>query len=227
MQGGTEVREAAMTGQEPTAPEQPGPDRQAPDDTGKPVGLVDRAAAAFAAYQAGDRQEMGVLVDMLTPLLWHTARGQGLSGPRAEDAIQTTWLRLVEHADRIDSPRAVVAWLMTTLRRESWRSAKASGREEPAEELEARLPAMAAEPSPEEAAVLRERQVVLWRHLATLGERCQHLLRVIAFADRPDYAQIAEALGMPVGSIGPTRGRCLDRLRRSLGADPEWDGGRG
>ncbi|MGN6613012.1 MAG: sigma-70 family RNA polymerase sigma factor, partial [Angustibacter sp.] len=51
---------------------------------------------------------------------------------------------------------------------------------------------------------------------ARLPERCQALLRVIAFADRPDYASVAESLGMPIGSIGPTRGRCLHRLRAAL-----------
>ena len=55
-----------------------------------------------------------------------------------------------------------------------------------------------------------------------LPERCQTLLRVIAFAAKPDYAQIARALGMPVGSIGPTRGRCLAKLRLALAADPRW-----
>ena len=57
-----------------------------------------------------------------------------------------------------------------------------------------------------------------------LPERCRRLLRVIAFADRPDYAAVAEALGMPVGSIGPTRGRCLAKLRAQLAADPAWEG---
>lgn len=195
---------------------------QASTGAGSGPGLVDRAAAAFAAYKEGDRAQMGVLVDILTPLLWHTVRGQGLSGPAAEDAVQTAWLKLVEHADRIESPRAVVAWLMTTVRRESWRSGKAAGREEG--DIDALPEPMSPEPGPEAAAVLRQQEKVLWRNLARLGERCQHLLRVIAFADRPDYATIAETLGMPVGSIGPTRGRCLQSLRRFLGEDPEWDG---
>jgi DNA-directed RNA polymerase specialized sigma24 family protein len=66
---------------------------------------------------------------------------------------------------------------------------------------------------------------VLWRHVAGLSERCRYLLRVIAFADRPDYAAIAEALGMPVGSIGPTRGRCLAALRAALVLDPAYETG--
>jgi DNA-directed RNA polymerase specialized sigma24 family protein len=63
----------------------------------------------------------------------------------------------------------------------------------------------------------------LWQHIARLPERCQALLRVIAFADRPDYAAVAEALGMPLGSIGPTRGRCLAKLREQLAIDPGWE----
>ena len=61
------------------------------------------------------------------------------------------------------------------------------------------------------------------RHIAALPERCRALLRVIAFADRPDYAELSKALGMPQGSIGPTRGRCLAKLRLALAADPAWE----
>ena len=62
----------------------------------------------------------------------------------------------------------------------------------------------------------------LWTHIHALSPRCQALLRVIAYSTRPDYATISAALGMPVGSIGPTRGRCLATLRRSLASDPAW-----
>ncbi len=64
----------------------------------------------------------------------------------------------------------------------------------------------------------------LWAQVQKLPQRCQALLRVIAFADRPDYAEIARTLGMPQGSIGPTRGRCLAKLRLALAADPAWEG---
>jgi hypothetical protein len=57
-----------------------------------------------------------------------------------------------------------------------------------------------------------------------LPERCQQLLRLVAFSDRPDYQAVSEALDMPIGSIGPTRGRCLAKLRTSLASDPSWDG---
>ncbi len=181
-------------------------------------GLAARAARAFAAYRAGDRQQMDDLVRLLTPLLWHTARGQGLSSTAAQDIVQTAWLRLVEAAEQINDPKAVLQWLLVTVRRESWRAVKSTGREigeVPAEILDPR-------PGPAATAVRTERDSALWRHFATLDHRCQALLRVIAFADRPDYAMVSQALGMPVGSIGPTRGRCLDKLRKGLEADSAW-----
>ena len=77
--------------------------------------------------------------------------------------------------------------------------------------------------TPPEVAVFTDRAAgVLWRHVGQLSERCRRLLRVIAFDDRPDYAALTVQLGMPVGGIGPTRRRCLDKLRARLAADPEW-----
>lgn len=193
-----------------------------PEATDPPQTLTDRAAAAFTSYRAGDPSQVGALVDLLSPLLWHTARGQGLSVTAAEDVVQTAWLRLVDHADGIEQPRAVLSWMVTTVRRESWRQAKVAARD--AADLDSRPEVVDGEPGPESTALLGERQRVLWRHVHGLSERCRHLLRVIAFADRPDYATIAESLKMPVGSIGPTRGRCLHTLRAGLTGDPEWDG---
>ncbi len=188
-----------------------------------PPTLADRAALAFAAYRAGDRERMGELVDLLTPILWHTARAQRLDQTTAEDVIQTAWIRLVEAADSISEPQAVLAWLITTVRRESWRVLKRDGRSIPTDELpetEPRGIPVPADPAAE--AILREDQRVLWRAVEALSERCRALLRIVAFVDRPDYGEVSEALGMPVGSIGPTRGRCLAKLRTLLTADPSW-----
>lgn len=81
--------------------------------------LAQRAAEAFAAQREGDPDGMARLVEVLTPLLWHTARAQGLSQVQAEDVVQTTWLQLVKHADAVTDPRGILKWLLTTTRRES------------------------------------------------------------------------------------------------------------
>jgi RNA polymerase sigma factor (sigma-70 family) len=185
--------------------------------------LAHRAGAAFAAYQTGDRQRLSELVDLVTPLLWHTVRAQRVGHDQAEDVVQTTWLRLVHHAEAIHDPRAVLAWLIVTAKRESWRVVKDARRAQPmpeADEVDG-VPDTAID-GPESAALASAEGRVLWRHIESLSERCRSLLRVVAFSDRPDYASVAQALGMPVGSIGPTRGRCLAKLRLLLDADPHW-----
>lgn len=197
-------------------------DSQPQDTSPEPPTLTDRAALAFTAYREGDSQAMGRLVDLLTPLLWQTARAQGLSAVAAEDVAQTAWLRLLDHADKIEQPRAVLSWMVTTVRRESWRQHKVAGRD--SADLDSQPEAAAREPGPAHTALLTERQSKLWQHVGELSDRCRHLLQVIAFADKPDYAAIAEALKMPVGSIGPTRGRCLATLRSALSDDSEWFG---
>jgi RNA polymerase sigma factor (sigma-70 family) len=185
--------------------------------------LASRAGAAFAAYQAGDRLRLSELVDLVTPLLWHTVRAQRVGHDQAEDVVQTTWLRLVHHADAIQDPRAVLAWLIITAKRESWRVVKDARRVQPLLEADddTDLPDTTMD-GPESAALASVEGRVLWRHIESLSERCKSLLRVVAFSDRPDYATVAQALGMPVGSIGPTRGRCLAKLRLLLDADPHW-----
>jgi RNA polymerase sigma factor (sigma-70 family) len=162
-------------------------------------------------------------VDGTTALLWHTARGQGLTGPQAEDVVQNTWLLLVQHADRITDPGGVLKWLLTTTRREAWAMARRSRREEVREDLGDAREDVPVQDDTLEVVVRSHEQGLLWRHFKDLPERCQVLLRVIALAERPDYAQVAEALGMPVGSIGPTRGRCLAKLRMALLRDPGWE----
>ncbi len=193
--------------------------------------LVGRAAGAFARYQGGDREALDELVEAVTPLLWRVVRGAGLDTGAAEDAIQTVWLSLLRSRDSIRDPQTVVKWLITAARRESWRVAKraradGSRRADPLDEDGD--PALELPDDPEglpDETVLRDtRQRQLWEHVRRLPERCRQLIGVIAFADRPDYARLAEALGMPVGSIGPTRGRCLAKLRDRLGKDPRWEG---
>lgn len=189
--------------------------------------LAERAGAALRSVRAGDGQAMAGLVEMLTPLLWQVARSAGLDHHSAEDTVQLAWLRLVEHVDDLERPEAVVGWLVTTVRRESWRVSgttrrtTVSGDDTIMDDARSAV-ARSAPADPEETAFARTQEAHLWRHVQALTPRCQMLLRTISYAERPDYAAISGALGMPVGSIGPTRGRCLATLRAALLADPTW-----
>lgn len=164
---------------------------------------------------------MARLVRRATPLLWHVARGFRLDAGTAEDVVQNTLLALVRHGDSIAEPHAVLRWLIVTAKREAIRAAQLKDRAELVEDPGLSLVAPESD-NPEPSMLANATQQALWRNIAQLSERCQRLLRVIAFAERPDYAALSSALGMPVGSIGPTRGRCLAKLRSLLAADPEW-----
>jgi RNA polymerase sigma factor (sigma-70 family) len=180
--------------------------------TERPGEVWGQAASAFERWAAGDAVALDELVRVMTPVLWHVVRAYRLGNEVAEDVVQTTWLALVRSRDTIHEPAAVGGWLTTTARREAWRVARATGRGIPVEdeELARRLPD---EESPESEVVRRDGEDRLWDAVERLSERCQALLRIVAFEHRPDYTTIAANLGMPVGSIGPTRGRCLQKLR--------------
>ena len=127
-----------------------------------------------------------------------------------------TWLRLVTHLDTIRDPDRVGAWLATTARHECLRVLRKAGRSVPVgdeDELEA---PDASSPAVETGLLTAERDASLWEALATLSDKCQRLLRVLMADPEPSYEEVSAALGMPMGSIGPTRGRCLENLRRRL-----------
>jgi RNA polymerase sigma factor (sigma-70 family) len=184
-------------------------------------GLSAQLAADLRAHRDGDHGAMARLVRRATPLLWHVARGYRLDTSTAEDVVQNALLALVRHGDSITEPHAVLRWLIVTARREAIRAAQAKERTELVEDPAATLVAPESE-SPELSVLANATQRVLWRNVSQLPLRCQRLLRAIAFAERPDYAALSDALGMPIGSIGPTRGRCLAKLRSMLSNDPEW-----
>jgi RNA polymerase sigma factor (sigma-70 family) len=182
------------------------------------VSLWERAADHFRSWQAGQHSELDHLVRTLTPVLWHVVRAYGLDRDRAEDVVQTTWLTLVRRHESIVDPQAVASWLTTTARREAWRVAKQADR----------LPAIpepviadraGTQESAEQSAVAADEDAYLWACVNQLSPRCQRLLRIVAFSERPDYAEIARDLERPIGSIGPTRGRCLSKLRSLMTQD--------
>ena len=178
------------------------------------------AGRCFAAYRDGDAHRLGELVTLVSPLLWRVARAHGCDPHAAQDVVQEVFLRLVDRATSIRDPGAVLGWLVVATKREAWRVARSARRD--VHLYTGTVDPVSGEPGPEASAILTEQQQLLWGALKELNERCQQLLRIVAFVDRPDYDHVSAALGMPRGSIGPTRGRCLDKLRRSLTDDPRW-----
>ena len=178
--------------------------------------LWERSAELFLGWREGqDPDALDELVRLLSPMLWQVVRSSGLERGAAEDVVQSTWLTLVRSGSAIAEPRAVAGWLCTTARREAWKVGRAAGRQRPVEDedIARRLPDS---PAPEAQVVLDDENARLWSALERLPERCQRLLRIVAAESRPDYGAVSRQLGMPVGSIGPTRGRCLEKLRREL-----------
>ena len=173
------------------------------------------AANLFTAWTNGDTAALDSLVRFLTPTLWQLARAYRLEPHTAEDVVQTTWLALVRSASDIRDPQSVYAWLTTATRREAWRQVGRAKKSSPLnEDLLEQTPT--ARKGPADEALDSDRNDRLWQATARLSERCQRLFRVIAFDDRPDYRNLAATLNMPIGSIGPTRARCLEKLRKEL-----------
>lgn len=181
---------------------------------------AERLAGYLERARSGETGALHEIVSELTPLLWHVARAQGLATEQAADVVQTTWLELLRHLHDIRSPQALSGWLASTARHEAWRVQRRDRRHTDAGTETDTL----ADPAPAavEGLILQERDQVLLQHFRRLSQRCQALLRVVAEVDRPDYETVSQALAMPRGSIGPTRGRCLAQLRQLLLADPRW-----
>ncbi len=162
----------------------------------------------------GDRTAWSTLVERYEGLLWGIARSHRLDESSASDVVQTTWLRLVEHVDGLRNPEALAGWLATTARNECLRVLRHQSRQVPTEDD--RIPAETVPPVDEARLLAEERDAELWRAFATLPARCQALLRMLTVEPAPSYEEIGVALGMAVGSIGPSRGRCLETLRRAM-----------
>jgi RNA polymerase sigma factor (sigma-70 family) len=179
-----------------------------------------RTAALLSAARQGNDDAFGQIVTEFSPLLWHVARAAGLSSSDAQDVMQTIWTRLFEHLDEIRTPNALAGWLVVTTRREAWRVRAAERKQIPTDqESFAELPDQGL--GSEEQVMIEDQRRTLWAAIRQLSPRCQELLRIIAFVPRPDYATVAAELGMQIGSIGPTRGRCLAKLRALLAAGIE------
>lgn len=172
--------------------------------------LVDAAAA-------GDEHAWHEIVDRYAPLLASVIRRFRLTTAETQDVAQTVWLRLVEHLSSLREPRALPMWLITTAKRESLRYLSDRRRTLPYDPLDPSWLATSAEDAEPDAELLRaERHEALLAGLAELPARQRELLLLLVEDPPLSYAEISRRTGVPVGSIGPTRGRALERLRQTL-----------
>jgi RNA polymerase sigma factor (sigma-70 family) len=168
---------------------------------------------ALAAAARGDQLAWESIVSAYSGLVWSVARGYRLSSVDAADVFQGTWLRLVEHLQDIRDGRRLGGWLATTARREALGLLRRSHRDLPVDDLGAMSDTVADGSATADEQLLRtEEQRALWSAFGQLSGNCQRLLRLL-FADPPAlYEEVSAALDMPMGSIGPTRSRCLATL---------------
>jgi len=161
----------------------------------------------------GDERAWVELVDRFGPMVLHVARREGLSANDAKDVVQITWLRFVEHIHDLREPERVSAWLVTITRREASKALCAGRRQVPCQDLPDKAPAPDADPG----RLIDQRCVadVVAGAMIRLSSRDRQLLFVLAQDDDARYKDIAQRVGIPIGSIGPTRSRCLAKLRKA------------
>jgi len=171
--------------------------------------LVRRAAS-------GDQEAWHGLVDRYSGLVWSVTTAFRLSPADAADVSQVTWLRLVEHLDTLREPEAIAGWLATTARRECLGLLRRAGRQLPADDEDIERTAgvaRAEQPEADQRLLDDELASVVWQAFGDLSAPCQLLLRLLLEDPPLSYESISEVIDRPIGSIGPTRARCLDRLR--------------
>ncbi|MGV9776562.1 RNA polymerase sigma factor [Streptosporangium sp. NPDC003464] len=180
---------------------------------------------AIDAALAGDQAAWDALVNRFSGPLWSAVRAYDLSAADAADAVQGAWLRLVESLHTIRDPHRIGPWLFTTAKREAALLSRRNRGErliaDPADAEHARAdPALAEHlhPDPAVAVLSADEGRRLWRAVEEMHEPCRSLFRLMATSPEAGVHQLAGRLGMPRGSYGPTRGRCLNRLRTMLTA---------
>jgi RNA polymerase sigma factor (sigma-70 family) len=177
--------------------------------------LVERAAE-------GDPTAWDAIVDEYAGLLWSVVRGFRLNEAQAADAVQTTWLRLVEHVADLREPQHLAGWLKTTASRVCLQVIRQGGREQAVDWEEDRSGSCSVwcddpeQDGPEVSALRQEHLSLVRQVLADLPDRHRQLLELLVASPPVSYRDISVRLGMPIGSIGPTRARLLARLREAL-----------
>ena len=163
----------------------------------------------------GDKQAWDALVQRYAPLIWSVCRRHRLGDDDAEDVGQSVWLQLVDQLDRIRDPAALPGWLVTVTRRECLRVLGAARTPLAAGyAMDAGTIADEQAGTPEQELLAAERHAALREAFRDLPPPGQQLILMLIQDPPVPYAGISARLGIPVGSIGPTRSRCLEKLRR-------------
>jgi len=175
-------------------------------------------AALVLACRGGDQRAWDLLVGRYERLIFSVARRAGLDQDQAAEVLQRVFLILVERLDSIEQPERIGAWLVGTARFEIWRlrrRARVANRYGVADELvEEHADGM---PTLDELLEEEEERGRVRAAVAKLDGRCRQLIELLFYQDHPvGYAEVGATLGMSAGSIGPTRARCLEKLRRAL-----------
>lgn len=191
----------------------------APTDGSAPRSYAQAEVATIVRWAAdGDRGAWEALVSRYVSLVWAVALQHGLGEADAADVAQSTWLRLLEHIDEIREPSRVGAWLATTARREALRVIAMRRRlvlEADDENFDGPDIFL---PDADERLISEETGKDVREALSALPPSWQALVRLLMLDPPLSYQQIGDQLGLPVGSIGPTRGRCISRMRAALEA---------
>lgn len=179
----------------------------------------------------GDQAAWNEIVDRFGGLVWSIGRAYRLSPADAADVFQQTWLRVLENLGSLREPSRLGAWIRTVGRHEALRTLRRAKRDRPVGDPHLLDQPVDVAESPDRAVLVASRNAVLWQAFLRLSPRCQDVLRVLvveADDSRPSYERASEVLNIPIGGLGPTRRRCLDRLRGFLtegiggGARASW-----
>lgn len=178
----------------------------------------------IAACRQGDSKGWDALVARYERLVYTIPIRYGLTPAEADDVFQSVWTKLLRHLPYLKQPERISAWLVTTARRECWDQRRGAEHERtramPSDDLPEPDATWDESLTPEEILAHYEEHQALQKALRQLDERCRPLLNYL-YRDptEPSYEEIARRLNMAVGSIGPTRARCLKKLRELLQKD--------
>ena len=173
----------------------------------------------IAACRAGDKEAWQTLVQRYSRLVYTIPLRYGLTPAETEDVYQTVWMNLLQNLPQLRQPERISAWLVTTARRQCWEQRRHASYTRVATVAPDEIPADSwVEAMTAEEVVARYQQhETLRQAVSRLGELCRKLLQLLYYAvARPTYSQIAAELNLAIGSIGPTRARCLEKLRQLM-----------